>query len=97
MNNKIVVTGTTSTYASLKSKEEKLLAELKELREEITVAENGIVEEKLNSAIQSLVDVEEMTGGYYNFTVEKYCGGCEDYTDIDFDLSEIINMLKSLR
>lgn len=96
MNEKIIV-NTKSTYESLKSKEEELLAQLKEVREKITVAENGIVVEKLNTAIQCLIDVDEITGGYHNFTVEKYCGGCEDYTDIDFDLSEIISMLKELR
>ena len=97
MNEKIVVTNAKPTYESLKSKEEKLLAELKELREEITVAENRIVEEKLNSAIQSLVDVNEMTGSYYRCTVEAYCEGCEENIEIDVDLTEIICSLQQLR
>ena len=97
MIDKMVVTDTKPTYASLKSKEEELLAQLKDLREEITNAENGIIVEKLNTAIQCLVDIDNMTNGYHNFTIEKYCGGCEDYVDIDFGLDEIISMLQQLR
>lgn len=97
MIDKMVATDTNPTYASLKSKEEELLAQLKELREEIKIAENGVVEDKLNTAIQCLVDIDNMTNGYHNFTVEKYCGGCEEYIDVDFGLEEIISMLQSLR
>jgi hypothetical protein len=90
-------TNTKSTYASLKSKEQELLAQLKELREEITIAENGIVEEKLNTAIQCLVDVEEMTGSHYCCTIETYCEGCEETVELDVDLAEIISSLQQLR
>ena len=90
-------TNAKSTYASLKSKEKELLAQLKELREEIEIAENGIVEEKLNTAIQCLVDVNEMTGSYYRCTVEAYCEGCEENIEIDVDLAEIISSLQQLR
>lgn len=88
---------TKPTYASLKSKEQELLAQLKELREEITIAENGIVEEKLNTAIQCLIDVEEMTGSYYRCTIETYCEGCEETVEFDVDLAEIISSLQRLR
>lgn len=97
MIEKMVVTDTKPTYASLKSKEEELLAQLKELREEIAIAENGIVEEKLNTAIQCLVNVDEMTSGYYRCTVETYCEGCEENIEIDIDLAEIIDALQRLR
>ena len=97
MIEQMAVTNTKSTYASLKSKEEELLAQLKELREEIKIAENGIIEEKLNTAIQCLVDVDKMTSGYHNVTIEKYCGGCEEYIDVDMSLDEIISALQQLR
>lgn len=93
----MVATNTKSTYASLKSKEQELLAQLKELREEITIAENGIIEEKLNTAIQCLVDVEEMTGSYYRCTIETYCEGCEETVELDVDLAEIVRSLQQLR
>ena len=87
----------TPTYASLKSKEEELLAQLKELREEIANAENDIVEEKLNTAIQCLVDVDEMTSGYYRCTIETYCEGCEENIEIDIDLANVIEALQQIR
>ena len=87
----------TPTYASLKSKEEELLAQLKELREEIANAENDIVEEKLNTAIQCLVDVDEMTSGYYRCTIETYCEGCEEDIEIDIDLANVIEALQRIR
>ena len=97
MIDKVAVTDTKSTYASLKQREEKLLAELKDLRDEIKNAEEGIIEEKLETAIKCLTDIDKMTSGFHNFTAEKYCGGCDDYVDIDFDLSEIIGMLEQIR
>lgn len=97
MIEKMVVTDTKPTYASLKNKEEELLAQLKELREEIAIAENGIVEEKLNTAIQCLVNVDKMTSGYYRCTIETYCEGCEENIEIDIDLAEIIEALQRLR
>ena len=96
MNEKIIV-NTKPTYESLKRKEEELLAQLKEVREEITVAENRIVEEKLNSAIQSLIDVNEMTGSYYRCTIKAYCEDCEETVEFDVDLEEIICSLQQLR
>ena len=95
MINKIV--DTKPTYASLKSKEEELLAQLKELREEIANAENDIIKEKLNIAIQCLVDVDEMTNGYYRCTIETYCEGCETDIDIGVHLAEIIEALQEIR
>ena len=64
---------------------------------EIEIAENGIVEEKLNTALQCLADVDEMTSGYYRCTVETYCEGCDENIEIDIDLAEIINALQQLR
>ena len=93
----MTITNTKPTYESLKNKEEELLAQLKELREEIAIAENGIVEEKLNTAIQCLVDVDKMTSGYYRCTIETYCEGCEEDIDVDVDLAEIISALQQLR
>lgn len=97
MNEKMVITNTKPTYESLKHREEELLAQLKELREDIKIAENGIVEEKLNTAIQCLVNVDEMTSGYYRCTVETYCEGCDENIEIDIDLAEIISALQQLR
>ena len=97
MVDKMTTTDTKPTYTSLKSKEKELLAQLKELREEIEIAENGIVEEKLNTALQCLADVDEMTSGYYRCTVETYCEGCDENIEIDIDLAEIINALQQLR
>ena len=97
MNEKMRMTNTKPTYASLKSKEKELLAQLKELREEIEIAENGIVEEKLNTALQCLADVDKMTSGYYRCTVETYCEGCDENIEIDIDLAEIISALQQLK
>lgn len=91
------ITDTKPNYASLKSKEEELLAQLKELREEIANAENGIIEEKLNTAIQCLIDVDKMTSGYYRCTVETYCEGCEEDVEIDIDLAKIIEALQEIK
>lgn len=97
MINKMTTTDTKPTYASLKHKEEELLAQLKDLREEIAIAENGIVEEKLNTALQCLADVDKMTGSYYRCTVETYCEGCEENIEVDVDLAEIIEALQQIR
>lgn len=97
MIEQMTVTDTKPTYASLKHKEEELLAQLVELREEIKVAENNIIVEKLNTAIQCLVDVDKMTNGYYRCSVETYCEGCEEDIDVDVDLAEIISALQRLR
>ena len=93
----VKTTDTKPTYADLKQREEELLAQLKELREEIEIAENNIVEEKLNTAIQCLVDVDKMTSGYYRCTVETYCEGCEEDIEVDVDLVEIISALQQMR
>lgn len=97
MNEKMIVTNTKPTYASLKNKEEELLAQLKDLREEIAKAENDIVTEKLNIAIQCLIDVDNMTSGYYRCTVETYCEGCEQDIDVDVHLAEIIDALQQIK
>jgi hypothetical protein len=97
MIEKMVATDTRPTYASLKRKEEELLAQLQDLREEIANAENDIITEKLNTAIQCLVEVDKMTSGYYRCTVETYCEGCEEDIDIDIDLAEIIDALQRIR
>lgn len=97
MNEKMRMTDTKPTYESLKHREEELLAQLKDLREEIAIAENGIVEEKLNTALQCLADVDEMTSGYYRCTVETYCEGCDENIEIDIDLAEIISALQQIR
>ena len=91
------IVDTKPTYASLKSKEKELLAQLTELRAEIEIAENGIVTEKLNTALRYLADVDEMTSGYYRCTIETYCEGCQENIDIDVDLSEIIEALQQIR
>ena len=96
-SNGMTQTNTKSTYANLKSKEEELLAQLKELREEIANAENDIIEEKLNTAIKCLADVDGMTSGYYRCTVETYCEGCEETVEIDIDLAEIVEALQAIR
>ena len=97
MVDKMTTIDTKPTYTSLKRKEEELLAQLKDLREEIAIAENGIVVEKLNTALQCLADVDEMTSGYYRCTVETYCEGCEENIEVDIDLAEIISALQQLR
>ena len=91
------VTDTKPTYASLKSKEKELLAQLEELREEIANAENNIIAEKLNTALQCLADVDEMTNRYYRCSIETYCEGCEENIDVDIDLAEIIEALQHIR
>lgn len=88
---------TKSTYASLKNKEEELLAQLKKLREEIANAENDIIEEKFNIAIQCLIDIDKMTSSYYRCTVETYCEGCEEDVEIDIDLARIIEALQEIK
>ena len=97
MVDKMTTTDTKPNYTSLKRKEEELLTQLKDLREEIAIAENGIVVEKLNTALQCLADVDEMTSGYYRCTVETYCEGCEENIEVDIDLAEIISALQQLR
>ena len=97
MIKEMVVTNTKPTYASLKRKEEELVAQLKELREEIEIAENDIITEKLNTALQCLADVDKMTNGYYRCSVETYCEGCEEDIDVDIDLAEIIDALQRIR
>ena len=56
----MTVTTTKPTYESLKRKEEELLAQLQDLREEIAKAKTDIIVEKLNTALQCLKDVDEM-------------------------------------
>lgn len=93
----MTVTNTKPTYASLKRKEEELLAQLKDLREEIAIAENDIVTEKLNTALQCLADVDKMTSGYYRCTIETYCEGCQENIDVDVDLAEIISAIQMIK
>lgn len=97
MIKKMKVTDTKPTYESLKSREKELLAQLKELQDEIKIAENNIVVEKLNTAIQCLVDVDKMTSGFYRCTVETYCENCNEEIEVDVDLAEIIEALQQLR
>ena len=97
MIKKMAITDTKSTYANLKSKEEELLAQLKELREKIANAENDIIEEKFNTAIQCLLDVDKMTSSYYRCTIETYCEGCEEDVEIDIDLARIIEALQQIK
>lgn len=94
---KIKVEDITPTYASLKDKEEELLAQLKDIQEEIKIAEKNVIKEKLNTALQCLADVDEMTSGLYRCSVEAYCEGCEEDIDIDIDLVEIIEALQRIR
>ena len=97
MNEKMRMTNTKPTYASLKHKEEELLAQLKDLREEIAIAENDIITEKLNTALQCLADVDKMTSGYYRCSIETYCEGCQENIDVDVDLAEIIEAIQQIR
>ena len=97
MIEKMVVVDTKPTYASLKSKEKELVAQLEELRNEITRAENDIIVEKFNIAIQCLADIDEMTSGYYRCSIEAYCSECEEDIDVDVDLAEIIEALQRIR
>ena len=92
-----LITDTKPNYDSLKAKEKELLAQLEELQEEIKNAEEDIIQEKLNTAIQCLKDVDEMTHGYYRCNVETYCEGCEEDIEIDVDLAEIIEALQEIR
>lgn len=91
------VIDTKPTYANLKRREEELLAQLKELQDEIKIAENNIVVEKLNTALQCLADVDKMTSGYYRCTIETYCEECEEDVEIDIDLAKIIEALQQIR
>lgn len=85
------------TYESLKAKENELLAQLSELREEIKNAENDIITDKLNTALKCLIDVDEMTSGYYRCSIEVYCEECEENFEVDVDLSEIIESIQHIR
>ena len=96
MNETMLATNIKPTYESLKSKEEELLAQLKDLREEIAKAERVIIKEKLNTAIQCLVEIDEMTQGFCHCTMEIYCEECKEYIDSDIDLSEIIKALQRI-
>lgn len=86
-----------SNYSNLKDKEKELLAQLKRVQDELKVAENEVIEDKLNTAIQCLVDVDEMTHGYYRCSIETYCENCDATICEDVDLSEIIRSLQRLR
>lgn len=93
MINKMVATSTKPAYVSLKHKEEELLAQLEELREEIKIAENNIIKEKLNTAIRYLVEIDEITNRHYRCPIATYCESCGENIDIDIDLAEIIEAL----
>lgn len=97
MIEKMISTNTKPTYASLKAREEELLAQLEEIQEEIKNAEKDVIREKLNTALQCLADVDNITSGYYRCTLETYCEGCEEDIEIDIDLAEIIEALQSIR
>ena len=97
MIEKMMATDTKPTYESLKSREKELLAQLHELKEEIANAEKDIIVEKLNTALQCLADVDEMTNGFYRCTVETYCENCDEEIEVDVDLAEIIEALQQLR
>lgn len=96
MIEKIITTNTKPTCASLKHREEELLAQLKELKEEIAIAKKDIIIEKLNTALQCLVDVDKMTSGYSHCTIETYCENCKEDINIDVDLAEIIEALQRI-
>ena len=93
----MTVTTTKPTYESLKRKEDELLAQLKDVREELENAEKDIITEKLNTALQCLADVDTMTNGYYRCTFETYCEGCEEDVEIDVDLARIIEAIQQIR
>ena len=97
MIGKMVVTDTKLNYASLKRKEEELLAQLKDLREEIDIAEKDIIKETLDTAIQCLVYADEMTSGYYRCTIETYCECCETDIDVDIRLAKVIEALQQIK
>lgn len=93
----MMTTDTKPNYASLKQKEAELLVQLARVKDEIKIAENEIVKDKLNTAIQCLIDVDDMTSGYYRCSIETYCEECEAPIETDIDLSEIISVLNQLR
>lgn len=93
----MTTTNTKPIYASLKHREEELLAQLEELRKEIAIAEKDIITEKLNLAIQCLIEVDGMTHSYHRCPIEVYCESCDETIDTDIDLVEIINTLQRLR
>ena len=97
MMKEMVAVSTKPTYASLKSKEKELVAQLEELREEIRNAEENIIVEKFNTALQCLADIDKMTNGYYRCTIETYCESCEEDIDVDIELAEIIDALQRIR
>ena len=86
-----------TTYGSLKSKEEKLVEQLRVVREEIANIEIDIIKEKLDTAIKCLIDVDKMSGGYYRCSIETYCENCEEEFEIDIDLAKIIEVLQQIR
>ena len=87
MIEKMEMTDTKPTYASLKHREAELLAQLGALQKESANAENDIIVEKLNTALQCLADVDEMTNGYYRCNIETYCEECEVDIDVDVHLA----------
>ena len=86
-----------TSYASLKQKEKELLAQLEDLRADIKVAENDIITEKLNTALQCLADVDEMTSGFWHCTIETYCDACDTEMEMDVNLSDVIEALQQLK
>ena len=70
---------------------------MEELHAEIKIAEKNIITEKLNTAIQCLVEVDNMTSGFYRCSVETYCAECDENIDVDIDLAEIIDALRQIR
>lgn len=91
------VVDTKPNYASLKAREKALLAQLEAVQEEIKIAENDIIVENINTAIQCLVEVDKMTNGYYRCYIEAYCNECEEDIDVDVNLAEIIEALQQIR
>lgn len=93
----MMITDTKPNYVNLKHREKELLAQLAEVKEELKIAENQIIEEKLNTALQCLADVDEMTNRYYRCSIKAYCENCEEDFDMDIDLAEIIEALQAIR
>ena len=57
----------------------------------------NIINEKLDTAIQCLIDVDKMTNSFYRCYTETYCEGCEENIEVCVDLAEIISALQQLR
>lgn len=84
------------TYEELREKEMKLAEELIKVREQLAKMDEEKALELLQIAINSLKELEEITGSEFNCELEIYCDECEKEFDACVSITDIIQSLKDL-